>query len=336
MKEALATLLRGEDLESSVVEATVGRIMDGEASPVQIAAFLSLLASKGETVAELVAVVRAVRARAVHLDVDGPLLDTCGTGGDGQGTFNISTATAFVAAAAGAVVAKHGNRAASGRVGAADVLEALGARIDIPAQASRRALREIGIAFLFAPIYHPAFKHVGPVRKELGFRTVFNMVGPLCNPAGATHQLLGLFAREWMRPVAEALRELGSVRALIVHGSDGSDEITTLGPTHAVELRDGEIGEFSIDPEALGVPKGDQEAIAGSDAEGNAELIRSILSGDGGAAADIVAINAAGAIYVAGLASTLKEGVESARSLMRSGAASSKLDEFVAFTKSCA
>lgn len=333
MKEVLALLSEGRDLEAGEMESAVGVIMDGQASAVEMAAFLAALRVKGETVTELVAAVKAMRARAVKVDVEGSLLDTCGTGGDGLGTFNISTATAFVAAAAGARVAKHGNRAASGKVGAADVLEALGARIDLGPDQAARCLQETGIAFLFAPIYHPAVKHVAPVRRELGFRTLFNLIGPLSNPAGADCQLLGLFSADWLEPVAEALQSLGTRRALVVHGADGSDEISAVGPTLVVEVADGRRRSYSLDPAEVGVETCSMSELLGSDAEGNAALIREILAGKESAPARAVQLNAAAAIWISGCCGSFEDGVAKAASVLAEGLALEVLDSFVGLSQ---
>jgi len=333
MKQVLAQLVAGDDLSAEVMERAVGLIMDGEATPAQVGAFLVALRLKGETRSELVAAARAMRARAVPLDVEGPLLDTCGTGGDGLGTFNVSTATAFVAAAGGARVAKHGNRAASGKVGAADVLEALGARIDVTPEVSARSLEEIGFAFLFAPSYHPAVRHAAGPRRELGVRTLFNLTGPLCNPAHASQQLLGIYSGEWLYGVAEALAELGSERAMVVHGSDGSDEITTTGPTDVVELKGGRIEGYTIDPSALGLAKAGVDDLAGGTAEENAATLKEILSGGEGPLADITALNAGAALYVADKAEDIAGGLALARRIMKSGDAGDLVVKWVALTR---
>ncbi len=333
MKELLSKLVAKEPLAAAEMERAVGLIMDGEATPAQVGAFLAALATRGETAEELVAAVRAMRARSVKVEVEGPIVDTCGTGGDGLGTFNISTATAFVVAAAGLKVAKHGNRAASGKVGAADVLEALGARIDSGPEQAARALREIGFAFLFAPRFHPAVRFVAGPRREVGFRTLFNLTGPLCNPAGATHQLLGLFDAKWLEPVATALGELGCERALVVHGDDGSDELTLTGPSRVAELRGGRVECYSIDPEDLGLTLCAADALRGGEAQENAALIRSVLSGTTGAATDVVALNAGAALYAAEQADSVREGLGQARALMQSGAALAKLDAFIDFSQ---
>lgn len=329
MKATLARLVEGRDLASVEMEAAVGDIMDGRATASQVGAFLAALRAKGETVEELVATVRALRERATPLAVTASVIDTCGTGGDGLGTFNVSTGAAFVAAAAGAKVAKHGNRAASGKVGAADVLEALGAEIELGPDAAQRCLEATGIAFLFAPLYHPAVRHVAPVRRELGFRTLFNLTGPLCNPAGARRQVIGLFSPDWLMPVAEALRHLGSEHVLVVHGGDGSDEISPAASTSVVELRGEEIRSFEIAPEDFAIARCRPGDLAGGDAAENAKLLREVLGGKRGPKADAVALNAGAAIHVAGLAATLAGGVARAREILVAGSALGVLDAFV-------
>lgn len=329
MKAALARLVEGRDLAAVEMEAAVGDIMDGRATASQVGAFLAALRAKGETVEELVATVRALRERAMPLAVATPVIDTCGTGGDGLGTFNVSTGAAFVAAAAGARVAKHGNRAASGKVGAADVLEALGARIELGPDDARHCLEATGIAFLFAPLYHPAVRHVAAARRELGFRTLFNLTGPLCNPAGARRQVIGLFSPDWLLPVAEALRHLGSEHVLVVHGGDGSDEITPAASTSVVELRGEEIRTFEIEPEDFAIARCRPGDLAGGDAAENAKLLREVLGGKRGPCADAVALNAGAAIHVAGLAATLAGGVARAREILAAGMALGVLDAFV-------
>jgi anthranilate phosphoribosyltransferase len=336
MKEALARLVEGCDLTESEMTEAVRSIMDGAATPAQIGAFLAALRAKGETADELVAAVRVLREKAVPVVVPQPVIDTCGAGGDGLGTFNVSTAASFVAAAAGARVAKHGNRAASGKVGAADVLEAAGARIDLGPEAAARCLERCGIAFLFAPAYHPAVKNVVGVRRELGFRTLFNLTGPLSNPAGARRQVIGLFSRDWMDRVAEALKRLGSEHVLVVHGADGSDEITAAGETHVVELIGGEVRRYDIEPEAFGLARCATGDLKGGDAAANAAMLRAVLGGESGPCADVTALNAGAAIYVAGLSATLAGGVARAREILRSGDALRVLDAFVAETQAAA
>ena len=333
MKEILSSLVRGVDLSPPQMERAVGLLMDGRATQAQIGAFLAALRQKGESIDELTAAVHVIRSRAVPLGAEGPLLDTCGTGGDGRGTFNISTATAFVAAAAGVRVAKHGNRAASGSVGAADVLETLGARIEMTPGQALSVLERTGITFLFAPNFHPAFRHVAAARKELGFRTLFNLTGPLCNPAGASRQLVGLFAREWMRPVGEVFLRLGCDRVMIVHGADGSDEMTTTGPTFVVEVSGENIREFSVSPSDVGLAEAEAADLKGGDAETNAAILRSLLGGESGPRADVVALNAGAALYVGGKAATIGDGVASARRLLRAGTPLERMQAFIAATR---
>jgi len=336
VKAVLARLVDGHDLADAEMTAAVATIMDGGATDAQVGAFLAALRAKGETVEEIVAAVRVLRERAVELRIEAPVIDTCGTGGDGLGYFNISTAAAFVAPAAGAKVAKHGNRAASGKVGAADVLEALGASIELGPDAARRCLERCGITFLFAPAYHPAVRHVAAARRELGFRTLFNLTGPLCNPAGARRQVIGLFSRDWLMPVAETLRRLGSEHVLVVHGGDGSDEITPAAETSVVELVAGEIRSYEIEPEGFGIARCAPSDLAGGDASENARLLREVLGGATGARSDATALNAGAAIHVAGIAASLAGGVARAREILRGGEALGVLDAFVAETRAAA
>jgi anthranilate phosphoribosyltransferase len=333
VKQVLAKLAEGRHLDEAQMEAAVSAIMDEQASPAQIGAFLALLRSNGETTEELVGAVRAMREHSVRVEVDGPVLDTCGTGGDGQGTFNISTASTFVCAAAGAKVAKHGNRAASGKVGAADVLEALGARIELDPTQAARVLSETGTTFLFAPVFHPAVRFVAQPRRELGFRTLFNLTGPLCNPAGAQHQLLGIFSADWLDVVADALVRLGTVHTLVVHGHDGGDEISLSGPTEVVEIRDGRKKRFTIKPEDFGIAPQPMSELKGGDAAENAAIIRDVLSGADGAPGDVVALNAGAALYAADLVTDLQGGIARAGEVLRSGAALETLDAFVRSTQ---
>jgi anthranilate phosphoribosyltransferase len=270
-----------------------------------------------------------LREQSVGLTTSHDVIDTCGTGGDGLGMFNVSTAAAFVAAAAGAKVAKHGNRAASGKVGAADVLEACGAAIDLDPATAARCLDRCGVTFLFAPTYHPAVRHVATVRRELGFRTLFNLTGPLSNPAGARRQVIGLFSSDWLGIVAEVLLRLGSEHVLVVHGADGSDEITPAGETAVVELKDGEIRPYEITPEDFAMSRCVAADLAGGDAAENARLLREVLGGADGPRADAAALNGGAAIYVAAIAKSLAGGVARAREILRSGEALALLDRFV-------
>ncbi len=328
LKDALGRLAAAQSLSGDEAASAMGEIMDGQATPAQIAAFLTALRMKGETVEEIAGCARAMRARVVRVDAGGgTVLDTCGTGGDGQGTFNVSTVTAIVAAACGARVAKHGNRAASSKCGSSDLLEALGVRIENAKDKIETMLREIGIAYLHAPNFHPAMKHAGPVRKELGFRTIFNILGPLCNPAFANAQVVGIFAPKLARPVAEVLQALGSTRVFTFHGADGLDELSTTGENRAIELKDGRISELSIGPETIGVPRARVSDLLGGDAAANAAIARDILSGRKGPHRDIVLLNAAVALVAAGLAMDPKEGAGKAAQAIDSGAARKKLEQ---------
>ena len=322
LREAIDRAVRREDVPGRILEAAFGEIADGRASAVATAALLVALRTKGETVEEIVAAARALRARADSLPCPLPgAVDTCGTGGDGAGTFNVSTCAAFVVAGAGVPVAKHGNRAASGRTGSVDVLEALGVRVDLEVSEAARILAEVGIAPFFARRAHPAMRHVAPVRAELGVRTLMNCLGPLLNPMGVRRQLVGVYSDELVRPLASALGELGAERALVVHGSDGLDEITTTGPTHAALLEAGRVSELEIDPVALGLPLARVADLAGGDATENAAIVRAVLAGERGARRDIVELNAAAALWVGGAAQGLAEGLSQARESIDSGAA---------------
>ena len=331
LRRAIETALAGDEVPASLLEAAFGEIMDGKASPVRIAGLLVALRAKGESVAEIVAVARALRARARMAmgPVDPRALDTCGTGGSGLSTFSISTTVAFVVAGAGVPVAKHGNRAASGRAGSFDTLEALGVRIDLPIETCAEILAEIGIAPFFARTAHPAFRYVAPVRSELGVRTLLNCIGPLLNPVGARQQLMGVYDEALVEPLARALGELGARRALVVHGSDGLDELTTSGSSRAALLSDGAVEIFDVDPRQLGLPLADPQALAGGDAEENARILRSILAGEHGAQRDITLLNAAAALLVADEVKALEEGLVRAAASIDSGAAARALTRLV-------
>jgi anthranilate phosphoribosyltransferase len=309
-------------------------ILAGDVSAAQIAAFLTALRMKGETVDELVGFARAMRSRAVRVDVElngETLLDTCGTGGDGQSTFNISTIAAFVAAGAGVRVAKHGNRSASSQCGSADLLERLGIAVSLAPEAVARAIREIGIGFLFAPSVHTAMKHAHPVRVELKMRTVFNLLGPLTNPAGATAQLVGAPSEHAAELMAGALAELGLERGFVVHGSDGLDEITTTGTTLAFEIRGGRVERRTLSPEDFGVERASASALKGADTETNAVIARAIFKGAVGPPRDIVLVNASAALVAAGKAASLREAMEMAQKSIDSGAAWQKVEELARF-----
>jgi anthranilate phosphoribosyltransferase len=334
LTEAIDRLASGSDLSSDEAAAVLREVMAGEASEAQAAAFLIALRTKGETVDELVGLARTMRSLARSVDVArSDLLDTAGTGG-GRPTFNVSTCAAFVAAGAGCVVAKHGNRSATGRSGSADVLEALGARIDLEPTAVAACIEEVGFGFMFAPHHHLAMRHVVAVRRELGVRTIFNFLGPLTNPAGATRQLIGVSDPRYIETIAAALRALGGRTALVVSSEDGLDEISVSGATRAVELRDGEIRTFSITPEGLGVESFPPDAVGAADPSQSAAVARAVMSGSGSRAERaLVAVNAGAAIYVGGGAESLEEGVRRAEEALDSGAALGAMERFVAHTQ---
>jgi anthranilate phosphoribosyltransferase len=324
----------GEHLDASQAEQAMAVILGGGASTAQIAAFLVALRMKGETAGELLGFARAMRAvasRVVLEEGGGPLLDTCGTGGDGQGTFNISTVAAFIVAGAGVRVAKHGNRSISSNCGSADVLERLGVRIALDADQAARAIREVGIGFLFAPAFHPAMRHAQPARLELKMRTVFNLLGPLTNPAGASVQIVGAPSPRAASLMAEALAALGLERGFVVHGSDGLDEITTTGPTLVFEIRGGEVARRTVSPEDFGVPRAALEDLKGGDAAANSEIARAILAGAAGRKRDVALVNAAAALVAAGRAPDFTCGMRLAAEAIDSGAALAKLERLAAF-----
>jgi anthranilate phosphoribosyltransferase len=329
---AIQRLLGGQCLSADDSFSVAGELMAGDVAPAQAAALLSLLRARRETADEIFGFARAMRERMTPGDFGSEsLIDTCGTGGDGRGTFNVSTVSAFVAAGAGCRVAKHGNRRVSSRCGSADVLEALGVPIPLSADEAGECLRSIGIAFLFAPHFHPALRNLESVRRQLGFRTIFNLVGPLANPARVRRQVIGVFDRSLVRTLADVLLRLGADHILVVHGDDGSDEITTLGVTHVCELRRGAIREFEVTPEQLGVDRGDERLLAGGSAAENAAIAQQIFNGDQSPARDIVVLNAGAAIYVAGVAETLAAGVRRAAESIDSGSARNKLDQLRQF-----
>jgi len=330
---AIAAACRGEELRPSLVEAAFGEIMDGKATDVRIAAFLVALRTKGETVGEIAAAARALRARATTAPLRDPrTVDTCGTGGDGCGTFNVSTTASFVVAGAGIPVAKHGNRAATSHSGSFDVLEALGVHADIEVAEAARLLGEIGIAPFFARRAHPAMRHMAGVRAELPVRTLMNCIGPLLNPLGARRQLVGVYDDKLVMPLALVLRELGSERALVVHGQDGLDEITTTAATHAAWLSGGAVRELSLDALELGLPRARAEDLAGGDAQENARIAKAILSGERGPRRDIVLANAGAALWVAEAAREWAGGVQLAAESIDSGAARAKLEALLQAT----
>jgi len=336
IREAIEAIVnQGRDLSEEEAAAVMEEIMAGEATPAQLGAFLVSVRLKGETVDEITGMARVMRQHALRVPIEGvSLLDTCGTGGDGQGTFNVSTAAAFVVAAAGARVAKHGNRAVTSACGSADVLEALGARIELtPAQVAR-CIDEVGLGFMFAPAFHPAMKHAAGPRREIGVRTVFNVLGPLTNPAGASAQLLGVARAELGAKMAAVLARLGCQHALVVHGQDGLDEMSLSGPTSVHELRQGEVREYVVSPPELGLAEAPLDAVRGGSAEENAARLRAVLDGEPGPARDIVLLNSAAALVAADLAADLWEGVRLAQSAIDSGDAREKLVRFVELTRS--
>ena len=331
----LHNLVDGNDLTEDEMVSSMTEIMEGEVTDSQLAAFLTALHIKGETVAEIVGAARVMRAKAEKLNIKStPLVDTCGTGGDGADTFNISTASALVTAGAGVKVAKHGNRAVSSRSGSADVLKCLGVNLDANLATVQRCVDEAGLGFLFAPLMHKAMKHAGGVRKELGFRTIFNLLGPLTNPANAQAQVLGVFDVKWVQPLAEVLRDLGCSRALVVHGSDGLDEITLTGVSQVAELKNGEVTSYSLDPGELGFEYCASDDLKGGTPEENAAIIQEILNGEKGPKRDIVVVNSAAAIYVAGKADSLDLAVQLAVNSIESGKARDKLQDLCRITNS--
>jgi anthranilate phosphoribosyltransferase len=304
----------------------------GAASPVQMAAFLMALRVRGETVPEITGACRLMRQRMLPVEAPPEAVDIVGTGGDGQGTYNVSTCAALVAAGAGLAVAKHGNRSVSSLSGASDVLLALGVKLDVPPITIARAIAEAGVGFMWAPMHHPAMKHWAPVRAELGIRTIFNLLGPLSNPAGVKRQVVGVFDARWVEPIAEVLRNLGSVHAWVVHGSDGLDELTTTGTTRVAELKDGAISAFDVTPADAGLPQASLRDLKGGDAKVNAAAIRAVLGGEPGPFRDIVLMNAAAALIVGGKAANLADGAARAARAIDSGAAQQALDKLIAIT----
>jgi anthranilate phosphoribosyltransferase len=329
-KPLIAKVAAGESLTRTEAMDAFDAMLSGEVTPSQMGGFLMALRVRGETVEEITGAVSAMRAKMVAVEAPADAIDIVGTGGDNSGSYNVSTLAAIIAAACGVPVAKHGNRAASSRSGAADTLAALGVKIGLPPESVSRCLEEAGVGFMMAPAHHAAMRHVGSTRVELGTRTIFNLLGPLANPASVRRQLIGVFAPAWLGPLAEVLRNLGSERVWIVHGSDGLDEITTTGPTRVVELRDGSIKAFEITPEEAGLPRAAPGALKGGDPEHNAEAILKVLDGGDGAYRDIALLNTGAALVIAGKASSLKAGVGLAAAAVRSGAARRTLDRLIA------
>ena len=334
IKEAIQNLIAGNSLTMEQAEQVMEEIMRGEATPAQFGAFVTALRLKGETVDEIVGLAKTMRARAIPVITDEPVVDTCGTGGDGAGTFNISTAAAFVAAGAGLKVAKHGNRAMSSQCGSADILEALGVKIDLNAQQVKRCLVEVGIGFMFAPVFHPAMKYAAAPRREIGIRTVFNILGPLTNPAGARAQVIGVADGTLLKKMALALKGLGCYHALIVHGEDGLDEITISGKTRVCELKDGGIKSYSISPEDFGLSRAGLNDLRGGTVNENAALLRNIMAGAPGPQRDVVLMNAAAVLLAGDRVVNLKQGFDLAKEVMDSGRALTKLERLIEFSHS--
>jgi anthranilate phosphoribosyltransferase len=335
MPQAINRVIGHHDLSGEQMTEVMSTIMTGGATPAQIGGFLIGLRMKGETVAEIAAAAAVMRELATRVEVSSEhLVDTCGTGGDASGTFNISTASAFVTAAAGAQVAKHGNRSVSSRSGSADVLEAAGVRLDITPEQVARCVREVGVGFMFAPAHHGAMKHaIGP-RREMGARTIFNVLGPLTNPAGAPNQVIGVFSDELLDPLANVLQKLGSRHVLVVHARDGLDEISIGSKTEVAELKEGRVRRYAIQPEEFGLTRSPIETIKAADAAESLAIIRSVLEDHAGPARDIVQLNAGAAIYAAGLEESLAEGVKRAGEVIASGEARNRLDRLVILTQS--
>ncbi|MFG1402381.1 anthranilate phosphoribosyltransferase [Xanthobacter sediminis] len=331
-KPLLGKVATGASLTRDEAAIVFDKMMSGEATPSQMGALLMGLRVRGETVDEIAGAVSVMRAKMLPVSAPAGAVDVVGTGGDASGSYNISTCASFIVAGAGVPVAKHGNRALSSKSGAADVLAALGVRIDLAPAGISRCIAEAGIGFMFAPSHHPAMKHVGPTRVELGTRTIFNLIGPLSNPAGVTHQMVGVFAKSWIVPLAEVLKALGSERAFVVHGSDGLDEITISGTTDIAVLEDGRIHTFQVTPEDVGLARAPAEALKGGDAKVNAAALTAVLDGARNAYRDVSLFNAAATLVVAGRVKDLRAGVEMASASLDSGAAKAKLEQLVAIS----
>ncbi len=328
--DSLRLVTNGRTLGLEQAQLTMGEVMDGVASPLQVAALLGALRMRGESIEEITGFAQAMQARMVRVEPRSrPLVDTCGTGGDASthavSTFNISTAASFIAAGAGATIAKHGNRAVSSRTGSSDVLEALGVRLDIAPEGIARCIDEVGIGFMFAPAHHPALQHAAPIRRELGIRTVFNLVGPLVNPASAQRRMMGVWDARWIEPIAQVLAGLGVERAIVCHSRDGMDEFSTLAPTDYILLDQGQTSRHVLEPRELGIERADARALAGGEASDNARLIEQLLLDSARPTGDIACLNAAAVLIVSGQAWDFGEGLELARASVRSGAARDKL-----------
>ena len=335
IQDAIKTVIDKTDLSKDEMRDVMQNIMTGECTDAQIAGFLVGLRSKGETVDEITAAANVMRelASRVHINHDN-LIDTCGTGGDGHNTFNISTTAAFVVAAAGGYVAKHGNRSISSKSGSADVLEAAGVKLELTPEQVAQCVEEIGIGFMFAPMHHSAMKHALGPRKELGVRTVFNVLGPLTNPAGAKRQVIGVFSHDWLETLANVLKNLGSEQVMIVHSEDGMDEISISAATNIAELKDGEIKTYKIEPEQFGMQRADISTLAVENVEESFKVMQAVLDNQSGPTQDIVLLNAGAAIYTAGIEDSLDSGITSARQVIENGSARAKLNELVKLTQS--
>jgi len=332
IQTALQAVLDKQNLSRSEMRDVMRIIMGGEVTSAQIAGFLIALRCKGETVEEITAAAEVMRELATKVNIQGEhIIDTCGTGGDGANTFNISTTSAFVVAAAGGTVAKHGNRSVSSRSGSADVLEAAGVNLNLSAEQVAQCVNSIGVGFLFAQKHHGAMRHVAGPRKEMGVRTLFNLLGPLANPAGAPNQVLGVFAQQWVEPLAQVLQALGSHHVLVVNAEDGLDEISIASPTSVAELKNGQITTYSITPEQFGLQRADLAELAVNDEQDSLLMLKSVLDNTPGSALDIVALNSGAAIYAAGLVDSLAAGVSKAQEVIASGAAKEKLNALVNF-----
>jgi anthranilate phosphoribosyltransferase len=331
-KALIAKVATGATLTREEAAAAFDRMMSGEATPSQMGGLLMALRVRGETVDEITGAVTTMRSKMLGVKAPPGAVDVVGTGGDASGSFNISTCAAFIVAGAGVPVAKHGNRALSSKSGAADVLQALGVNIDLDADHVGTCIRDAGIGFMFAPAHHPAMKNVGPTRVELGTRTIFNLLGPLSNPAGVKHQMIGTFSRHWVEPMAQVLKNLGSENIWVVHGSDGLDEITTAGSTSVAALENGKIRTFEVTPEDAGLSRGKPEALRGGDAQQNAEALLDVLKGKRGPFRDVAVLNAAAALIVAGKAKDLKQGAALAAKSIESGEAEGRLDRLIAIS----
>ena len=334
IREAISSLVSGRSLTMEEAASVMEEIMQGEATPAQFGAFVTALRFKGETVDEIVGLAKTMRSKAIPVSVSGPVVDTCGTGGDGSHTFNISTTAAFVVAGAGLKVAKHGNRAMSSQCGSADVLEALGVKIDLNAEQVQRCLEEVGIGFMFAPVFHPAMKYAAAPRREIGIRTIFNILGPLTNPAGARAQVLGVAEEPLMEKLASALQGLDCHHALVVHGEDGLDEITITEKTKICELKDDGIKSYSISPEDLGLSRAKLDSLKGGTLDENAALLRRILVGVPGPQRDVVLMNAAAGLLAGDKVETLQQGVALAKEVIDSGKALEKLEQLIELSQS--